>query len=459
MVKKIGCFALIACLILGLTACAAEEQTVLVERVDMLTAVSVAQDRYAGVVVSENVTNVSRDMGKSVKEVYVSEGDDVLEGQILFSYDSEELQLELDKQNLELERLKNTLSLATTALSEAEKKMDQLEKGTGIYKNMKDDEKESIKLTLSVEINAQKSAKLEAGYNVTDKQKEIANLKDMLQDVNVVSPVEGRIRKIDDQSESYITIQKTGAYRVKGTLNELSMAGGINVGAAVRVISRVNEDQTWTGVVSLVDMENPDQGGNDGYYFGYNDPMTSSSSYPFYIELDSTDGLRMGQHVYIQAEGNVQTLYGTWVPESYLMDVSFDEETYQQKASVWVAGEDDKLTKRQVVLGMLDDMLGAYEILEGLTEIDYLANPADSACEEGARVEYRIPADLAPAPAPDSYGPVWNEGDDDFGENGGAAVDLWEMPEDDEPQTMPADEGEEEDTPEEETFRRVGEIA
>ena len=32
------------------------------------------------------------------------------------------------------------------------------------------------------------------------------------------------------------------------------------------------------------------------------DEMTSSSKYPFYIELDNTEGLILGQHVYLQME-------------------------------------------------------------------------------------------------------------------------------------------------------------
>ena len=50
-------------------------------------------DRFAGIVVSENVAEVDRDSDKTIKELLVKAGDDVTEGQILFSYDTDQLQL------------------------------------------------------------------------------------------------------------------------------------------------------------------------------------------------------------------------------------------------------------------------------------------------------------------------------------------------------------------------------
>lgn len=46
--------------------------------------------------------------GADGTKLHVAEGDNVKQGDVLFQYDSEELQLSLDKQNLELEQLKNT---------------------------------------------------------------------------------------------------------------------------------------------------------------------------------------------------------------------------------------------------------------------------------------------------------------------------------------------------------------
>ena len=63
-------------------------------------------DRFAGIVVSENVCEIRKDEDKTVAELLVKEGDDVKEGDVLFSYDTDQLQLSLDKQRLELEQHK-----------------------------------------------------------------------------------------------------------------------------------------------------------------------------------------------------------------------------------------------------------------------------------------------------------------------------------------------------------------
>lgn len=59
-----------------------------------------------------------------MSKLHVAEGDTVKQGDVLFQYDSEELQLNLDKQNLELEQLKNTsttLQSQITALQKEQK--------------------------------------------------------------------------------------------------------------------------------------------------------------------------------------------------------------------------------------------------------------------------------------------------------------------------------------------------
>ena len=69
------------------------------------------------------------------------------------------------------------------------------------------------------------------------KDQEIDKLKEMLANVDITAPVDGTIRKIDNEGQTnvYITIQQSGAFRIKGTLNEMSMNGGLMVGSRVKV--------------------------------------------------------------------------------------------------------------------------------------------------------------------------------------------------------------------------------
>ena len=78
-------------------------------------------DRFGGLVVSENVTEIQKDSDKTIASLLVREGDDVTEGQELFSYDTNQLQLALDKQKLELEQLVASIENYEQQIKELEK--------------------------------------------------------------------------------------------------------------------------------------------------------------------------------------------------------------------------------------------------------------------------------------------------------------------------------------------------
>ena len=378
--------ALLALLILfSLTACSDESREVPVERADMLSRASTAADCYAGMVVSENVTKITRDTSKTIQELYVTVGQEVSAGQKLFSYDSEALKLEQSKQELELEKMKNEKSTYTSQLTDLEK---QLKKTSD----------ESLKVQLNLQINTIKNDRMQLEYDIIAKEQEIKQIKETLKNVVVTSPVDGNIRKIDenDTDGTYITIQKAGAYRVKGTLNELSVLGGISVGTEVRIISRIDENQTWNGVVSEIDTENYEDSssGGDDWMYGTVNTMTTTSSYPFYVELEDTEGLLLGQHVYIQVVSGGETGGALIIPQYYLVNLTTDEETLAVTASVWVANSQDKLELREVSVGAYNDALGGYEILSGLSGEDFVADPTAPGCAAGAAVRYQQPSDF-----------------------------------------------------------------
>ena len=124
--------------------------------------------------------------------------------------------------------------------------------------------------------------------------------------------------------------------------------------------------------------------------FGGGDAMSTSTSYPFYITLDSTEGLLLGQHVYIQISAAAVGDDLLRIPEHYVMDVLMDEETWTTTGTVWgVNPETGKLTKVTLTLGEYDPTYGTYVILEGITAESYLADPTDPGVKEGAAVYQR----------------------------------------------------------------------
>lgn len=169
-----------------------------------------------------------------------------------------------------------------------------------------------------------------------------------------------------------MTVLATGNFRIKGTVNEQNISSVIE-GQPVIVHSRVDEEQTWKGTMTAVDTENPEK--NDNMYYYSSDSSETSSSYPFYIDLESAEGLMLGQHVYIEMDyGQGEEKEGLWLGSYYI--VQEDGEAY-----VWAANSKDKLEKRDVTLGEYDEELMEYEILDGLTTEDYIAFPEDGLAE------------------------------------------------------------------------------
>lgn len=373
MLKKLRYIAAGMALALTLSACGGSNDPVPVQRVDQLTVAAMASDRYAGMVVSENAVTFKKESDKTVGELLVEVGDQVRQGQKLFSYDTDELSLSLDKQELELDRLEAEIDDLEDQISDVKK---ELKSAKGDTKTQLNIQQRQLEMELT-----------QAEYDGESLEKDIEYTKEMLRNAIIYSTVDGTVRSInEDNYEEYIVVQQTGAYRIKGVLNEMNMGTGIMEGVNVQIISRLNPGQIWTGVVETIDYENAEQNSYDTMYYGNTSAMTSTSNYPFYIALDSTDGLLLGQHVYIQIAAQTLSTDEVCIPESYLMDLLYSPEEDQITASVWAVGSDGKLEKRTVTLGNYDINTGSYQVLAGLDFADYVADPANPDCHEGAEV-------------------------------------------------------------------------
>ena len=151
--------------------------------------------------------------------------------------------------------------------------------------------------------------------------------------------------------------------------------------------------------MTLVDYENPVKNDNNGYIIGSSDSSNMASKYPFYVELDSVEGLIMGQHLYMEryTEGDDET--GVIVSSAYLC--------YEDDGSayVWAENSRSKLEKRAVTLGTYNENTDNYVVTEGLSETDYIAFPDEQYCHVGA---------------PTSHTPVTYEDEEGGADMGGA---------------------------------------
>lgn len=378
--KRILSMAAAGALMLGLLSGCADGkggETVSVEAVSLITGVNMdgMADSYAGKVVSGETAELKKDDDKTVLEVLVEEGDMVSAGDVLFSYDTEAMQLSLDKLYLDRESLENTISAAENEIAELEQQK----------KNAPSDQQ----LSYTLQINSREADIREAEYNMALKDKEIETMENSMENTEITSPISGRVMSVgsadesgdvmggDTTTDAFVTVMDISAYRVEGYVNELNR-GAVYEGMPVCVRSRMDETKVWCGTITVIDWEKPVSGNsNNMYYSDSGSEMTSSSQYPFYVTLDNTDGLLLGEHVYIEPELGGGAADAMMLPSWYIVDGSY----------VWAANERGRLEKREVELGVYDEAMDQYEILSGLDYGDYIAFP-DETLSEGMGVVY-----------------------------------------------------------------------
>ena len=370
---------LVCALCLTLSACGSDGTAVYVQSVERLAAMGgiAPGNRFLGMVVSEHTAEINRDADKTIAELLVKEGDDVTEGQALFSYDTEELQLNLDKKNLELQQLKSSIETYKQKIATLEKERDTVS-GTA-------------RLQYTVEIQSAQVDQKEAELKLKTKEDEVKKAQELLDNSTVVSPITGRVQKInendttgsDGKPAAYIVIQQSGSYRVTGVLGELQR-GSLKEGDRVKLVPRTEDNAVWTGSVTLVDYENPSQGSETDRYMGMaSDEMSTASKYPFYVALDSTEGLMLGQHLYIELDTG-DDAPGVGISGTFLC--------YNEDGSAYVwAEKGGKLEKRAITLGEYDPMTDVQKVTEGLSMEDYIAYPDPELCRSGVPTTHDQP--------------------------------------------------------------------
>ena len=180
-----------------------------------------------------------------------------------------------------------------------------------------------------------------------------------------------------------MTIMAVGTYRVKGTVNEQNRSS-VYEGMEMLVWSRV-EDRYWKGTITEIKEDNGEGNQQDNYGYGYGDSSSDngSTNYPFYVELENSDDLMLGQHVYLEEDrGQGKRKSGIWLPD-YYFTMDEDGSTW-----VWAASTTNVLEKRMVSLGDYDEDLELFQVLSGLDTDDYITTPYDESLKEGLPVIY-----------------------------------------------------------------------
>lgn len=328
-------------------------------------ATTISDLQFSGVVEPQETKEVKLDTSKKVSSIVVQEGDHVNAGDPLFTYDVESMQLELQQGNVEIERMQNEIESNKQQISQLETEK----------KSASADDK----LTYTTQIQSLQTDIAKSEYDIKTKKIELEKLQNTINNATVTAEIAGTVQSLktteqlqSDGTDVLMKIMSDGEFRVKCTISEQNVQS-IYKDEAMVLHSRV-DDSSWTGTISEISTE-ADNSQNNNMYYGGSDEMTTASKYPFYVTLDSSDGLMLGQHLLVSADTGADESIektGIWLYSDY---VQTDE---NGKTYVWAADKKDRLEKREVEVGQTDDTMGDCEIKSGLSEDDMIAFPSDS---------------------------------------------------------------------------------
>ena len=328
-----------------------DDNVAYVQKVSSLTGQTSTVDRYGGVIESQKAQTYKKDTSRDIEEVYVKIGDTVVVGSPLFKYDVRTSENNIASIKLDIEALNNEISYLQGQSNSTE-----------------------IQLQIS-----------ERQLEIKQKQADLARYEQEIANAEVRSEIAGIVKGVnasndnDSADQAVVTITEIGEFRVKGKVSEQSIST-ISQGMPVIVRSRVDETQTWNGTISKIETEPATNQENEyGYYYSSGE---RSSSYPFYVSLEATVGLMLGQHVFIEpdyGQGSVTPKEGVWIDQSFV--ITEDE----GNSFVWLSNN-GRLAKRTVELGEMNMDDFTVEILSGLSLDDSIAWPDDT-LKEGMKTK------------------------------------------------------------------------
>ena len=277
---------IIACAVVSIGGCSGDTDTATDDEIDpaMLSDIQV-NNYFGGIAEPQQTVEINKDPERTISNIYVKVGDAVKKGDKLFDYDSDEIENKLAKAQLEYTSIQNEISECSNRIATLTRERSQAD--------------ENQQFDYTVQIQEQESTKEQAELNLKIKKVEIDNFQKSLDNSVVVSSIDGIIKKVnnqeDDSSSSFITILMSGSFRIKGSIDEMNIYS-ISNGQRVIIHSRTNDEKTWSGIISKIDVKNPDSNNEQGMM----EQGDSVTKYSFYVTLDSSEGLLLGEHVYIE---------------------------------------------------------------------------------------------------------------------------------------------------------------
>ncbi|MGG0107338.1 HlyD family efflux transporter periplasmic adaptor subunit [Bacillus tropicus] len=321
----------------------------------------------SGQVKPGNIESFYADQAKGkVKDIEVKEGQEVEKGAKLFSYNNEEI-------NLQMKQVELDQKMADMRYDQGKKKIDSLKKeikkakDSGAGKEVTDPMEEQV-------------SELEMAQKTTDLEKEKGKLqKEELskkqKELTIYSNFAGVVQKLDKdaaqsssqalggQGKAFLQVASKDPFQIQGTLTELQKSQ-IQKDQTFTVTAKANNKKKWTGKITEVS-EFPTSA-EMAQAVGMAEGTQNMSQYTYKASLDSQDGLSPGYHVSLQV--NLENKKMITVPTKSIVEKDDDTFVYIE--------EKGKLRKQNVKKGSTD---GDWtEVVEGVTVGQKVVkNPSD----------------------------------------------------------------------------------
>ncbi|MBR5952192.1 MAG: efflux RND transporter periplasmic adaptor subunit [Pseudobutyrivibrio sp.] len=330
---------------------------------------SYSSDVFMGVVEGQETSSVTKSTERELDTIFVSEGDTVEKGTPLFSYKIDNLEAENVQYGFDIEGYNLSIQEYNDDITKKQKELDKITGDT--------DEDKDKKEALANEIAGLNTDIQIAQNNIDQTNAKIEENNRKINNSVVKSSVSGVVTKIADDTNpyttdgSFITILGASEMRIKGQINEQNV-WAINVDEPVTLRSRVDASQTWTGTITKIDTESKQENTDSMYSYG-GSSENSSTKYPFYVTLDDSEGLMMGQHVYIELgktdAPEMDFSDGTYIYEYYI--------SYEEDGTPFLWVEDgNRLAKQTIELGDYYEEQMVYAVT-GIDKETKIAYPMD----------------------------------------------------------------------------------
>ncbi|TCW47607.1 HlyD family secretion protein [Bacillus thuringiensis] len=321
----------------------------------------------SGQVKPGNIESFYADSTKGkVKNIEVKEGQAVEKGTKLFSYDNEEINLQMKQAELDQK-------MADMRYDQGKKKIDSLKKeikkakDSGAGKEVTDPMEEQV-------------SELEMAQKTTDLEKEKGKLqKEELskkqKELTIYSNFAGVVQKLDKdaaqsssqalggQGKAFLQVASKDPFQIQGTLTELQKSQ-IQKDQTFTVTAKANNKKKWTGkIIEVSEFPTSAEMAQAG---GMGEATQNMSQYTYKASLDSQDGLSPGYHVSLQVNLENKTMIA--VPTKSIVEKDDDTFVYVE--------DKGKLHKQNVKKGSTD---GDWtEVVEGVTVGQKVVkNPSD----------------------------------------------------------------------------------